>query len=75
MLTLLKGIINSYPKIMPLNYLPEIKLIALAEILQRFNLNESSKNKLTHIERASQMFKQIFIKNSLKNIRSIQTYR
>lgn len=71
MLTLLKGIINSYPKIMPLKYLPEIKLIALVEILQRFNFNEFSKNKLTHIERATQMFEQIFIKNSLKNIQPI----
>lgn len=71
MLTLLKGIIDSYPKIMPLKYLPEIKLIALAEILQRFNLDESSKNKLTQIERAGQMFEQIFIKSSLENIQSI----
>lgn len=71
MLTLLKGIINSYPQIMPIAYLPEIKLLALAEILQRFNLNKSSANKLTHIKRASQMFKQIFIKKSLENILAI----
>ena len=68
MLTLLKGIINSYPQIMPQEYLPEIKLIALTEILQRFNLNISLENNSIHIERASQMFKQIFVESLLENI-------
>jgi len=68
LVTLLKGILEVYPEILPAKYLPEIKLIALAEILGHFDLDDSIKNKVTPVKRASYMFEQIFIDDILEFI-------
>lgn len=68
MLNLIKGIIRTYPEILPKKYLDEVKLIVLAEILRHFDLDESVGNKITPVKRASFMFNQIFNQQVLENL-------
>lgn len=68
LIDLLKGVLEVYPEILPPKYLPEIKIIALAEILSHFDLDNTVVNKITPVKRASFMFDQIFVKKFLEDL-------
>ncbi|MEM1311891.1 MAG: aminoglycoside phosphotransferase family protein [Patescibacteria group bacterium] len=68
MLILVSGVIESYPEILPHKYFSEIKLIALTEILGKFDLDESVVDRIIPIRRASFMFDQIFNQSALENL-------
>lgn len=68
LISMLKGVINEYPQVCPSKYIAEIKLIALLEILNKFNLPNSLVDKDTPRIRAMEMFNIVFEENLLESI-------
>ncbi len=68
MLPFLKGILSVYAEILPKEFLPEIKLITLTEILRCLDFSDQINDQETRVLRAQYMFDQIFVQNILEII-------
>jgi thiamine kinase-like enzyme len=67
LLEILKGILKTYPQICPMQYLEEVKMLAMSEILAMFNLPKSCADYEVARKRGKLMFDAIFKSNLLED--------